>query len=82
MKGTSFSNSNQNLCSLTNSNKMVMLNSKFNNVDESLFCTDWELGFVGVVNDPEILFSRFFNKILSVIKFHFKLKNVGLGIQV
>lgn len=61
-----------------------MLNSKFNNVDESLFCTAWEQGFVGVVNDPEILFSRFFNKILlvTVLNFIFKLKNVGLGIQV
>lgn len=57
-----------------------MLNSKFNNEDESLFCTDRELGFLGVVNDQEIIFSRFFNKITSVIKFHCKLKNVGLGI--
>lgn len=82
MTGTSFSNSNQNLCSLTNSYEMVMLNSKYNNEDESLFCTDWEQDFVGMVNDLdlEILFSRFFNKITSVIKFHCKLKNVGLGI--
>lgn len=73
-------NLNQNLSRLKNLYKMVLSNSKFNNVAETLFCTDWEQVFVGMVDDPEILFSRFFNKITSVINFHRQLRKVGLGI--
>lgn len=38
---------------------MVLPKSKFNNKGEPLFWTDWDQVFVGMVDDPAVLFSCF-----------------------
>lgn len=40
----------------------------------------WEQALLGMIDDPEILFSHFFDKITSIINFHSRLRKIGLGI--